>query len=50
VQLTFPAGHAPEIDLFYETAQSPKNLGLGEDERVLTALWNALRIRKMSSN
>jgi hypothetical protein len=25
VQLDFPAGVAPEIDLFYETAESPKN-------------------------
>jgi hypothetical protein len=49
VALEFPARRVPEIDLFYETAESPKNLGLSDDERVLAALWSELKIRRMGS-
>lgn len=42
--LKFGAGTNPQIQLSYPNAVSPKSIGLGKDERTLTALWHRISL------
>lgn len=44
IELKFADGTDPQIQLSYQNAVSPKSMGLGKDERTLTAQWNRVSL------